>query len=136
MTIVADFSTGFVCCYCSARFRSSAEHVIPEQFSDDPRLERRLLCWGCASNSLAAEKIGAPPSGRPRWAGRGLQVLDRSRVARVSTGTRADKIYRPGEAEGSAAWVWTYLGACLATCLGYDEARQVVEVVRYGGSCS
>ena len=80
VTIVADFLTGFACCYCSARFRSSAEYVIPEQFSEDPRLERRLLCWSCAGHSLAAEKIAEPSIGRPRWAGRGLQVLDRSRL--------------------------------------------------------
>jgi hypothetical protein len=67
--------------------------------------------------------------GRPRRGGTGTGFLDRRLVARISVGDRVDKIYRPGDGEHAEAWAWSYLVACLATALGYDEAREVVRMV-------
>ena len=54
------------------------------------------------------------------------EVLDPTVVARVPV-TGNERRTRRGE--DSDPWVWTYLVACLATGLGYDEARAVVAVV-------
>lgn len=62
----------------------------------------------------------------------GRHFLDRSVVAQISIGSKTNKIYRPGGGEHGSAWVWPYLTACLATALGLDEARSVVQDVQYG----
>jgi hypothetical protein len=64
---------------------------------------------------------------------RGRHFLDRAVIEKISIGSRTLKIYQPGDGECSDAWVWTYLAACLATFLGYDDAREVVRVVKYAG---
>jgi hypothetical protein len=63
---------------------------------------------------------------------RGRHFLDRSAVEKISTGNQNIKVYKPGDGACADPWVWTYLAACLATFLGYDEAREVVKMVRYG----
>jgi hypothetical protein len=62
----------------------------------------------------------------------GRHFLDRRVVEKISVGSDVLKIYRPGEGGCSDAWVWTYLVACLATCVGYDGARECVDLVRLG----
>ena len=72
-----------------------------------------------------------PPTEIRGREGRGF--LDRSVIEKISTGSKVLKICQGGGGSGmySEAWAWTYLTACLAVLLGYDEAREVVDVVRY-----
>jgi hypothetical protein len=63
---------------------------------------------------------------------RGRHFLERGKVGRISTGSRSLKIYLPGDGAHCDAWAWTFLTACLATFVSYDEARAVVNRVRYG----
>jgi hypothetical protein len=51
------------------------------------------------------------------------EVLDPAVVARVPTRGHAYAVKSSQDAE---PWAWSYLAACLATALGYDEARAVV----------
>ena len=62
----------------------------------------------------------------------GRHFLDRSVVSKIPLGSKTNKIYRPGGGEHGSAWVWPYLTACLATALGLDEARAVMQDVQYG----
>lgn len=51
------------------------------------------------------------------------EILDADVVARVPAHGRAYQVKTDQDVE---AWVWGYLVACLATGVGYDEARDVV----------
>lgn len=72
----------------------------------------------------------------PRASRGALHFLDRFVVGKISIGSKVDKIYRPGDGACADAWAWTYLTACLATYVGYDEAREVVRLVKYAEICS
>ena len=52
-------------------------------------------------------------------------VFDRAVVSQVTV-LRTNRAHHNSR-EG---WVWTYLRACLACSVGYDEAREVVDDVR------
>lgn len=54
------------------------------------------------------------------------EILNSKVVALIPVSGHAFSLKLHREAE---AWVWTYLAACLATGVGYDEARAVVEIV-------
>lgn len=116
-------SRGYACCHCRRSFRGRASYHVPEDYSADARPSSRALCEGCGPRSPSA-------TGAPRRGGLGTGFLDRRLVAQISVGGRADKIYMPGDGEHGEAWAWTYLVACLATSLGYDESREVVRMVR------
>ena len=51
------------------------------------------------------------------------EILDADVVARVPAHGHAYRVKTDQDVE---AWVWGYLTACLATGVGYDEARDVV----------
>jgi hypothetical protein len=64
---------------------------------------------------------------------RGRHCLDRTTIEKISTGSKTMKIYLPGDGVCGGAWAWTFLTACLATFCGYDDARAVVDQVKYEG---
>jgi hypothetical protein len=41
-----------------------------------------------------------------------------------------------GASANGECWVWSFLKACLAPLVGYDEARAIVQDVQYRGVCS
>jgi len=125
-------SRGYTCCHCRRGFRGRALYHVPEDFSVDRRLSARTLCEGCGPRSPSAVRAGDSDP-RPSRGGRGTGFLDRSVIARISVGDKVDKIYHPGDGSHGEAWAYTYLVACLATFLGFDEARQVVLMVKYAG---
>jgi len=59
------------------------------------------------------------------------RCLDRGVASRIPAQTRAcQAASAPGP--NTQGWVWTYLTAVLATAVGYDEAREVVNQVQCG----
>jgi len=59
------------------------------------------------------------------------RCLDRGVVSRIPAQTRScQAASAPGL--NTQGWVWTYLTAVLATAVGYDEAREVVNQVQCG----
>ena len=59
------------------------------------------------------------------------RCLDRGVASRIPAQTRAcQAASAPGP--NTQGWVWTYLTAVLATAVGYDEAREVVNQIQCG----
>lgn len=65
------------------------------------------------------------PDGGPSQEPCVLPVFDRAVVSQVTV-LRTNRAHHNSR-EG---WVWTYLRACLACAVGYDEAREIVDDVR------